>query len=53
LVTIGLSDPPIEARLVGCDGEFPVDSRDILLVGDHQPGQIFGEMASLGLIGEE
>ena len=53
LIPIGLCDPAIEARLVAGDGEFAVDGRDVLLTGDDQPGEVFSEMPSLRLVGEE
>jgi hypothetical protein len=34
-------------------GEFPVDGGDVLVGGDREAGEVFGEVASLGFVGEQ
>ena len=34
-------------------GELAIDAQDGLPLGDHQAGEILGEMAALALVGEE
>ena len=49
----GLGQEAIEAGLVGGLGELVVDAQDGLALGDHQPGEVLGEVPPLGLVGEE
>ena len=49
----GLGQEAIETGLVGGLGEFSMDAQDGLALSDHQSGEVFGEMAPLGLIGEQ
>ena len=48
-----LGEEAIEAGLIGGPGELVVDTQDGLAVGDHQPGEILGEVTTLGLVREE
>ncbi len=43
----------IEAGLVSGLGKLVMDAQDGLALGDHQAGQVLGEVAALGLVGEE
>jgi len=52
-IPVGLSDPAIQAGLVGGHGKFPINGRDILLVSNHQAGQIFAKMTAFRFIGEQ
>jgi hypothetical protein len=49
----GRGQEAIEAGLVGGLGEFVVDAQDGLPLGDHQPGEVFGEVPPLRLVVEE
>ena len=49
-VPLDLRDPAIETRLVGRDRQFPVDRRDILLICDHQTGEILSEVLALRFV---
>src|SRR4051794_39867128 len=49
----GLGEEAIEARLVGGLGELIVDAEDGLALGDEEAGEVFGEVATLALVGEE
>ena len=53
VVPLGLGKEAIEARLIGRLGELAVDAGDGLILGDQEPGEILGEVAPLGLVGEE
>jgi hypothetical protein len=48
----GFRQPAIQTGLIRRGGEFPVDRRDVLLGGDHQSREVFGEMMPFRLIGE-
>jgi len=52
-IPVAAGYPAVQAGLVRGDGKFPVDGRDVFLVGDHQAGQVLGEMAAFGFIGEQ
>ena len=52
-VPVGVGEEAVEAGLVGGLGELPVDAEDVLAVGDEQAGEVLGEVAALGLVGEE
>jgi len=52
-IPVAAAYPAVQAGLVRGDGKFPVDGRDVFLVGDHQAGQVLGEMAAFGFIGEQ
>ena len=51
-IPIRLGHPSIQTRLIGGVSELTVNLRDVLVLGDEQPGKILGEVFSLGLIGE-
>jgi len=53
LIPFGLREPAVQTGLVGGRGELPVDGRDVLLVGNHQAGEIFRQMPPLRRIGEK
>ena len=52
-VPVGLGEKAIEARLVGGLGELVVDAEDGLPLGDEETGEVFGEVTTLALVGEE
>jgi len=47
LAPFDLRDEPVQARLVGRLSELAVDSQHGLPLGDHQPGEVLGEMPPL------
>ena len=51
-VPLGFGEPALQTRLVCGEGELAVYGRDVLLVGYHQSCEVFGEMATFGLIAE-
>src|SRR5262245_47697178 len=48
-----LSQPAVEAGLVGGGGELAIDATDGLVLSDEQASQIFGKMAPGWFIGKE
>src|SRR5262249_3057685 len=52
-VPVGVGKEAVEARLVGVVGELPVNAGQIVVFGHVQAGEVFGEMATLRLVGEE
>ena len=52
-VPVGVGEEAVEAGLVGGLGELAVDAEDGLPLGDHQAGEVLGEVAALALVGEE
>ena len=53
LVPIGLGEETVQARLVGGLDEFVVHAGNGFVPGDHQSGQILGQMLSLRLAGKQ
>ena len=49
----GRGEEAIEAGLIGRLGELALDARDGLALGDEQSGEVLGEVAAPGLVGEE
>ena len=49
----GIGEEPIEAGLVGGLGELAVDAEHGLPLGDHQAGEVLGEVPPLAFVGEE
>jgi hypothetical protein len=49
----GAGEEPIEAGLVGGPGELPVDTEHGFSLGDHESGEIFGEVPPLAFVGEQ
>jgi hypothetical protein len=49
----GLGEEAVEAGLVGGLGELVMDAQDGLPLGDEEPGEVRGEVATLALVGEE
>jgi len=49
----GVGEVAIEAGLIGGPCELVVDAQDGLPLGDEEPGEVFGEVATLAFVGEE
>src|SRR5437764_949460 len=47
------SEEAVEAGLVGCVRDRLMDAEDGLTLGDEKPGQVFGEVTALALVGEQ
>jgi len=52
-IPVNLSDPAVQAGLVGRDGKLPVDPANGFAFRDKQASQILSEVLALGLIGKQ
>lgn len=52
-IPIDFGEKPVETRLVGGVGKFPVDSQDGLALGDQQAREVLGEVPPLRFAAEE
>jgi putative membrane protein len=52
-VPVDAGDESVQARLIGRFCKLTIDARDGLVLGDHQPGEIFAEVAPLRLAGKQ
>jgi hypothetical protein len=53
LIPVAFGNPTVQTRLIRGHSEFTIDGRDVLLVGHHQTGEIFGEVLAFRFIGEQ
>ena len=53
VIPVDLSNPAVQAGLVGGDGKLTIDAADRFAFGDEQAGQILGEMPTLRLVGKQ
>jgi len=52
-IPVNLSDPAVQAGLVGRDGKLAVDTADGFAFRDEQASQILSEVSALGLVGKQ
>src|ERR1044071_6550239 len=52
-IPLNLSDPAVQAGLVGRDGKLTIDAADGVAFSNEQAGQILSEVLALGLVGKQ